>query len=135
MNTSRKTGEKVYDDAEKKISAKRKKASEAYEESEAMPIGTGQENERLYELLDALEAVRQGNLGVKLRAGQGIYGKLANSFNVMVDNLNNVADSLFIDRNWPTEHYAGPGRKIIAKNLADSLKSIYPKNYIGIISE
>ena len=46
---------------------------------------------------------------------------------IVVDNLDDVADSLFLDRNWPTEHYAEAGRRIIAKNLADSLMKIYPK--------
>ncbi|MBN1119085.1 MAG: hypothetical protein JXA77_17880 [Bacteroidales bacterium] len=43
----------------------------------------------------------------------------------VVDNLEDVHDSLFIDRGWPTEHYAETGRKIIAKNLADTLSNFY----------
>jgi len=56
--------------------------------------GEGVEEERLYELLDALEAVRTGNLSVKLRMGRsetGVYSELAESYNKMVDNLNTFA--------------------------------------------
>lgn len=48
---------------------------------------------------------------------------------IVVDNLCDVNDSLFYERNWPTEHYSETGRKIVSKNLADSLKRIYPKEY------
>ncbi len=40
--------------------------------------------ERLYELLDAMEAVRRGDLTVRVKVGPGIYRELANSFNTMV---------------------------------------------------
>ncbi|MBN1119084.1 MAG: hypothetical protein JXA77_17875, partial [Bacteroidales bacterium] len=49
---------------------------------------------------------------------------------IVVDNFESVHDSLFFERHWPTEHYSENGRKIIAKNLADSLSIIYPENYI-----
>jgi hypothetical protein len=48
---------------------------------------------------------------------------------IVVNNLQDVTDSLFIDQQWTTEHYTERGRKIIAHTLADSLKSIYPKTY------
>lgn len=41
---------------------------------------------------------------------------------IVCDNLYNVADSLFIDQHWTTEHYYEAGRRIIAKNVADSLR-------------
>ena len=49
---------------------------------------------------------------------------------IVVDNLEAVADSCFIDRSWPTEHYNETGRRIIARNLADSLRLIYPNFYL-----
>lgn len=44
----------------------------------------------------------------------------------IVDNLNQLNDSYFIDRNWPTEHYREEGRKIIARNVIASLNSFHP---------
>jgi hypothetical protein len=43
---------------------------------------------------------------------------------MVVDNLDDVPDEQYIDRHWPTEHYAEEGRRAIAKNLADSLQKI-----------
>ena len=48
---------------------------------------------------------------------------------IVVDNLEDVPDMQFIDQDWTTEHYAELGRKIVAKNLADSLKQRYPQHY------
>lgn len=48
---------------------------------------------------------------------------------IVVDNAEKVPDKEFIDREWTTEHYAQNGRKIIAQNLARSLKTIYPEKY------
>jgi len=48
---------------------------------------------------------------------------------VVVDNLCSVPDEQFIDRNWTTEHYAEKGRKTIAQNVAESLKTFYPNDY------
>jgi len=50
---------------------------------------------------------------------------------IVVDNLEDVPDSLFTDRTWTTEHYAEQGRRIIAKNLADSLRKLYPEHYVS----
>ena len=52
---------------------------------------------------------------------------------IVVDNLNDVDDIEFIDQDWTTEHYAENGRKIIAKNIADSLKSLYPEKYKEVV--
>ncbi len=48
---------------------------------------------------------------------------------VVVDNLFAVETTQFIDQNWTTEHYAEKGRKIIANNVALSIKDFYPKEY------
>jgi hypothetical protein len=48
---------------------------------------------------------------------------------VVVDNLSSVGDEEFIDRDWTTEHYAEQGRKIVARNVAQSLKIFYPDYY------
>jgi len=47
----------------------------------------------------------------------------------VVNNLNQVANDQFVDQNWTTEHYAEKGRKIIAKNVAEALKTWYGKEY------
>lgn len=47
----------------------------------------------------------------------------------VVNNLNKVEDDQFIDQNWTTEHYAEKGRKIIAKNVAESLNKWYKPYY------
>lgn len=48
---------------------------------------------------------------------------------LVVNNLDMVADSCFIDRNWTTEHYTAPGRWKVAQNLASHLKKLYPEAY------
>lgn len=48
---------------------------------------------------------------------------------VVVNNLHAVDDTLFIDRDWPTEHYAATGRRIVAHNVAKALKTLYPDQY------
>jgi hypothetical protein len=47
----------------------------------------------------------------------------------VVDNLSSVEDKEYLDRDWTTEHYAERGRKIIARNVAQSLKTLYPNDY------
>lgn len=42
--------------------------------------------------------------------------------NVVIDQLEELNASHFIDLNWTTEHYYDRGRIIIAKNIADNLK-------------
>lgn len=44
---------------------------------------------------------------------------------IVVDNLESVPASEFIDTNWTTEHYAQKGRRIIAKNVANGLRKFY----------
>lgn len=48
---------------------------------------------------------------------------------LVVNSLNAVEDEQFIDRDWPTEHYAEKGRKAIAKNVAEAIKKLHPKEY------
>jgi hypothetical protein len=47
----------------------------------------------------------------------------------VVDNLEVVSGEQFIDQEWTSEHYRYKGRMAIAKNLADSLKTIYLNDY------
>ena len=98
----RKSGSKVL--FEKEIKGEKKSENEMIEDEEMemeeeksrrtrrRPVrGEGLEEERLYELLDALEAVRTGNLTVKMKMRKGdesVYDELAESFNSMVNNLN-----------------------------------------------
>ncbi|NOQ26092.1 MAG: DUF4843 domain-containing protein [Bacteroidales bacterium] len=51
---------------------------------------------------------------------------------LVVDNVDNISDNQFTDQHWTTEHYAENGRKIIARNVADSLKGIYPTEYFKV---
>ena len=48
---------------------------------------------------------------------------------IVVDNLEKVEDEQYIDQDWTTEHYAEKGRKLIAKNVAEALKTFYPEYY------
>jgi hypothetical protein len=63
---------------------------------------------------------------------------LVNRYNknnvIVVDNLEHVKDEEYIDRNWTTEHYAEKGRNIIAKNVAECLKTLYPNDYVKVTS-
>jgi hypothetical protein len=54
---------------------------------------------------------------------------------VVVDNLEDIPDEQFIDQNWTTEHYAEKGRKLIARNVAEYLKTIYPNDYLPLAEE
>ncbi|MDO8999413.1 MAG: hypothetical protein Q7W45_06580 [Bacteroidota bacterium] len=47
----------------------------------------------------------------------------------VVDNLEKVDGLEFTDQTWTTEHYGYKGRMIIAKNLADSLRKQFSKQY------
>ena len=47
----------------------------------------------------------------------------------VVDNLELVKGIDFIDQDWTTEHYKDKARMRVAKNLADSMKVQFNKNY------
>jgi hypothetical protein len=51
---------------------------------------------------------------------------------IVVDNLECVADSDYIDQHWTTEHYCETGRKIIAKNVALSIQHLYMRDYTDL---
>ena len=40
---------------------------------------------------------------------------------IVVDNMYSVPDSCFLDRGWPTEHYSKFGKRIVAKNVSNSI--------------
>jgi hypothetical protein len=68
-----------------------------------------------------------------MRQNRDLLVKRYNKGNVtVVDNLESVGDVEYIDRTWTTEHYAEKGRKIIAKNVADCLKKLYPEKYLNV---
>jgi hypothetical protein len=48
---------------------------------------------------------------------------------LVIDNLEAVNGQDFVDQHWTTEHYKEKGRKIVAKNLAEGLRKIYPKEH------
>lgn len=65
-----------------------------------------------------------------IKSNRDLLVKRYNKNNVIVvDNLELVSDSEFIDTNWTTEHYAENGRKIIAKQVAEKLKKFYPNEF------
>jgi hypothetical protein len=47
----------------------------------------------------------------------------------VVNNLESVPDSSYLDQNWTTEHYDEAGRKQVAANVAKMMKQIYPDDY------
>jgi hypothetical protein len=51
---------------------------------------------------------------------------------IVVDNLECVENDQFINEKWITEHYTEIGRKIIAQNVADSLKRVYPVDFVKV---
>lgn len=56
------------------------------------------------------------------------YGSLDDV--VVVDNMSLVRDVNFIDQDWTTEHYYEEGRRIVADNVAEALKTFYPDDYV-----
>ena len=55
------------------------------------------------------------------------YGNLEGV--TVVNNLNLVRDVNFIDQDWTTEHYYEEGRRIVADQLAKTLRTFYPDDY------
>ena len=51
---------------------------------------------------------------------------------IVVDNLEEIEALYFTDKDWATEHYWENGRKTIAKNVADSLRRLYPTDFITL---
>ncbi len=49
---------------------------------------------------------------------------------IVVNNLELVDSSHFSDKKWPTEHYDEYGRKMVARQIALSMKNLYP-NYFS----
>ena len=49
---------------------------------------------------------------------------------LVVDNFEVVLGKDFIDQRWTTEHYKERGRRAIAKNVAEALKRIYPREFV-----
>jgi hypothetical protein len=49
---------------------------------------------------------------------------------IVTDNLDLVNGKDYIDQSWTTEHYKQRGREAIAKNLAEHLKQLYPKEFV-----
>lgn len=50
---------------------------------------------------------------------------------MVIDNLEAVPATEFVDTNWTTEHYAQKGRRIIAKNVALGLRKYYWNSFIN----
>jgi len=50
----------------------------------------------------------------------------------VVNNLNKVENEQFIDQHWTTEHYAETGRKTIAENVAEALRTWHNEFYHNV---
>lgn len=48
----------------------------------------------------------------------------------VVDNLGEVRNCLFTDKNWTTEHYGEMGRRTIAYNVAQAVRKYHPDMYV-----
>ena len=51
---------------------------------------------------------------------------------LVVDNLECVPSKEYTDSTWTTEHYAEKGRRIVARNVADTLRRFYPKSFVDL---
>lgn len=61
---------------------------------------------------------------------QFLLKRYANSANIqLVDNYNLLANPVFIDQHWTTEHYTEPGRRKVAANVAEAIRSWHPEAY------
>lgn len=71
-----------------------------------------EEAERLvgHNLLELIENNRQ--ILINRYSKQGAF---------VVDNLYDIPDSCFVDRDWPTEHYNQKGKDLIARDLASQI--------------
>jgi hypothetical protein len=68
-----------------------------------------------------------------IKQNRDLLVKRYNRNNVfVVDNLEAVSSSDYIDQTWTTEHYAEFGRKTIAKNVAECLKKFYPDDFKNV---
>ena len=56
------------------------------------------------------------------------YGNIDNV--TIVDNLGDVRNGAFKDKNWTTEHYIEEGRRVIANNVALALEQYHPGQYV-----
>lgn len=53
---------------------------------------------------------------------------------LVVDNLERVPSREYTDTTWTTEHYGEKGRRIIARNVADTLKRFYSESYVDVLT-
>ncbi len=70
----------------------------------------------------ASELVGKDLIFLMERNAQNLVTYYQNRGVVVVNNLNEVANLQFLDREWPTEHYAEKGRKKVAEKVAEGLK-------------
>lgn len=77
----------------------------------------------LAENVEQADSLAGPDLPALMRQNRDILMRRYNRDGVMVvDNLECVADSLFRDRDWPTEHYRYEGRRIVADNVARTIR-------------
>jgi len=93
-------------------------------------VATNGGEERLYELLDAMESVRRGDLSVRVKVGPGIYRELATSFNTMVTMIGGLATEVTrVAKEVGTEGKLGGQAAVIEvagtwKGLTDSVNAM-----------
>jgi len=51
---------------------------------------------------------------------------------IVVNNLELVDSSHYIDKKWPTEHYDEYGRKMVAPQIALAMRNIYPAHFSDV---
>lgn len=51
----------------------------------------------------------------------------------VVDLLELLPNKIFSDQNWTTEHYNESGRKLVAQNLAESVKPFHPREFKEVV--
>lgn len=87
----------------------------------------------LAENIERADTLVGSKLVYLMKQNRDLLVKRYNKNNVLVvDNLESVGNEDYVDNTWTTEHYAEKGRKTIAKNVSEALKSLYPKDYANI---
>ncbi|MFY0672454.1 MAG: DUF4843 domain-containing protein [Bacteroidia bacterium] len=59
-----------------------------------------------------------------------LVSRYNNEYITIIDNFEAVPHEHFVDKDFPTEHYAEEGRRHVAKDIADALKPIYANEYV-----
>lgn len=79
----------------------------------------------LAENIETADSLVGENLTILIRQNsEWLFNRYTSKGFIVVNNLEVLRASNYIDKDFPTEHYDEKGRKTIAKNIANTLKSI-----------